>query len=380
VKNQLKPSNRYDPSRPSKTDLNIKSPTNLLQPSKFESAHPNEAPIDLSSYISPCPSSQALRSDCARQILRSLEKTGFCMIHGTGISPALCSSALDETSHFFRASEKVRKSARSNDRARRGYVPANEENFGSLLSEGRQPNDLVWKFRVGPEAPCKAGGDAGSPLLRPNSWPSADAWGKDQACSFRQAIGAYFVAMETVAGAVVNAITDAVIDLHPDLDRPLSTLRGASGSSILTCLGYKHGARHNRARPLVAPHTDVGVITLLHFDGDGGSCAVLQRAHGGTWVNVSLPKDLTADPVFVVNAADIFSDLTGGIVRSTLHRVMPVRPPAVKKGKERYCLAFFVGLNPDAELELPATGEKLTYEMWRRGRIKRAQDTLKSKN
>ena len=55
-----------------------------------------------------------------------------------------------------------------------------------------------------------------------------------------------------------------------------------SSTSILTLLGYRHCTRRKGENkgPLVAAHTDVGVITLLLFDGGRRTCAKLQRRCG----------------------------------------------------------------------------------------------------
>mmetsp|Transcript_24052 Transcript_24052/g.56876 ORF Transcript_24052/g.56876 Transcript_24052/m.56876 type:complete len:157 (+) Transcript_24052:11-481(+) len=80
-----------------------------------------------------------------------------------------------------------------------------------------------------------------------------------------------------------------------DLAFPLSALsRSHDGSentmtpittSILTLLGYRTCNRHKKTQnkrqihPLVAVHTDVGVITMLLFDGGSANdtCGILQR-------------------------------------------------------------------------------------------------------
>ena len=176
-------------------------------------------------------------------------------------------------------------------------------------------------------------------------------------------------------------------------------------STILTLLGYRRGTRHKkpqatkkssrkRMHPLVAAHTDVGVITMLLFD--AGDCAVLQRQQTkrtattttttkvasttttttdhdeSEWIDVQLPRMVPVDPIFVVNIADCLSDLCNGYLPSTLHRVVPrgVTP--------RNCLALFVGLDPKVELRLPGSNSGvLSYEEWRRRRIADAQSVLK---
>jgi len=137
-------------------------------------------------------------------------------------------------------------------------------------------------------------------------------------------------------------------------------------------------------RPLVSAHTDVGMITMLHFD--HGKCASLQRAahasntdpENNEWIDVNLPSILEDDPVFVVNVGDCLSELSGGSLRSTMHRVIPRPCPATSENDAaRTCLALFVGLEPSAPLVLPS-GEVLSYEKWRQQRIARAAAVLKN--
>jgi isopenicillin N synthase-like dioxygenase len=164
-------------------------------------------------------------------------------------------------------------------------------------------------------------------------------------------------------------------------------------------LGYQSGSRHKKGskgylNPLVAAHTDVGMITVLLFD--NGACAALQRSVAASgvecqsqrpeheeWMDVNLPStkylEEGNDPIFVVNVGDCLSELTGGYLRSTLHRVIP-RPFKSPQGNNgdlsRTSLALFVGLEPLAQLVLPS-GESVTYEDWRRQRIARALDVMK---
>jgi isopenicillin N synthase-like dioxygenase len=197
----------------------------------------------------------------------------------------------------------------------------------------------------------------------------------------------------------VKALCDGLIHSQPELVSSLAALEsieeeeGSSAhTSILTLLGYCKGTRHKntnkmankkkRMYPLVAAHTDVGVITMLLFD--GGDCAALERkddvsgsgihsdsADHVSWAKVLLPSTVSADPIFVVNIGDCLSDLTHGYLPSTLHRVVTDRGSV-----PRNCLALFVGLDPNQTLTLPG-GDTMTYEEWRKRRIAKAQSVLR---
>jgi isopenicillin N synthase-like dioxygenase len=161
----------------------------------------------------------------------------------------------------------------------------------------------------------------------------------------------------------------------------------AQKTSILTCLGYQAGSRHKKkhhkkkraVHPLVASHTDIGVITVLLYDG-GDCCASLQRldAHLNDkdvkFEDVLLPSVIPDDPIFVVNIADCLSMLTRQRLPSTIHRVVPM-----EGAQPRNCLALFVGLDPNQILKLD-DGSEISYQEWRKSRIKESQDILKQKN
>ena len=344
--------------------------------------------VDMTSYCQPSEGAgEDVRADCAAQLLQQLKEDGFALVRGTGISAATCSKALRATNAFLHeADENVRRSCLTKDRARRGYAPMGTENFASLIGE-KGNNDLVKKYRIGAvsdeaDASC---------LLRPNVWPSGEVWSEEAAHFFRDCIEQYFDEQCRVTKAVVRAICDGLIasDGRPELKESLTVLSGENNgeaqqdTSILTLLNYKRGKRHQKCKkpqPLVAPHTDVGVITCLLFD--KGDCAVLQRAETSAnahevgadrkWIDVKLPHKVPDDPIFVVNIGDCFSELCGGVIPSTIHRVMPRDDGKVA----RNCLALFHGLDPADIITLPS-GEQMTYEEWRKNRIARATEVLK---
>lgn len=327
---------------------------------------------------------------CGDTLLEQLKRDGFAFVRGTGLSQRLCQDALQYTRAFLSdADESVRRSCLTKDRARRGYSPMCTENFASLIGE-QGPNDLVRKFRMGPttktanndgnhEITRGDDGNTTSSLLQPNIWPSSESW--DDASTFQATLEAYYESARQTADCVVWAICDALARLkQPDLGAA-EVLRSNGNSdtsdspahtSILTLLGYKVGTRHKgkNKSPLVAAHTDVGVVTMLLFD-SSGCCAQLQRSDGmGGWVDVKLPSAVPDDPVFVVNIGDCMSELTNGILPSTLHRVVA----DTKQKDARHCLALFVGLDPQAQFSIK--DEAMSYEEWRKRRIARALAVL----
>lgn len=362
-----------------------------------------EAAIDMSPYFKQNNDSelQQHKKECFTKLKQTLQKDGFALVRGTNVSPTLCNNALRVAKAFLHeADESVRRCCLTKDRARRGYSPMCTENFASLIGE-KGPNDLVKKFRIGPDCCGDSEQKALSSLHQANAWPDHEVW--DQSAEFRSTIEEYYDQLRAAADSILRAICDGIIAENRSLQESMRVISessqedterksdpdetAANHTSILTLLGYQSGSRHKKGskgylNPLVAAHTDVGMITVLLFD--DGKCASLQRSASveqadQTWMDVGLPspKYLEGgnDPVFVVNVGDCLSELAGRNLRSTLHRVAPV--PSKPKCNERTCLALFVGLESSAQLVLP-DGESMSYEEWRRKRIARALDVIKN--
>jgi len=252
-----------------------------------------------------------------------------------------------------------------------------------------------------------------SSLLQENVWPSPSisaGWDTVDSDDFQSILESYYDKVCCAANKIVQAICDGLLLEYPDLGPSLEVLSSSSSSimtqaqdeennennnlincsgnsnarntstSILTLLGYRAGSRHKKAhqkkkreaRPLVAAHTDVGVITVLLYD--GGDCAMLQRQlhkSDNQFENVVLPSQVEDDPIFVVNIANCLSALTSKRLPSTVHRVMPQEGTV-----PRNCLALFVGLNGEEKLTID--GEVISYETWRKKRIEESQSVLRS--
>ena len=336
--------------------------------------------VDMSPYCRTEVDQSSHKKECANKLLSALKKDGFAIIRGTGMTSKVSHDALKVTHSFFNeANESVRRTCLAKDRARRGYSPMNSENFASLIGE-KGPNDLVRKFRIGPERKE----DNTSHLYHQNSWPNPKVWGEDQASLFKSSIEKYYSEICRISHSVLEAIRDGLLLIDPTREQYLQILSmsdiNKSHTSILTLLSYKKGARHQgkMKTPLVAPHTDVGVITVLRFD--SGDCATLQRYNNSSgkrldpdsWIDVNLDfeKESYEDPLFVINIGDFLSEVSGFILPSTLHRVQP------KKGlTSRNCLALFVGLNPEAQINMK--NQTITYEKWRRNKIECASKLSK---
>lgn len=92
----------------------------------------------------------------------------------------------------------------------------------------------------------------------------------------------------------------------------------------------------------IAPHNDVGLLTILNQDQTGG----LQVWFQGQWIDV-LPIQNT----FVVNIGDILQNWSSGLLKSTRHRVIN------KKAVDRYSMTFLPLFDKSCEVYIREKNE-----------------------
>lgn len=96
------------------------------------------------------------------------------------------------------------------------------------------------------------------------------------------------------------------------------------------------------------PHTDSGILTLLHQDATGGLEVLSPH---GRWIEAPyVPGSLVA------NIGDLMAKVSGGRFRATCHRVRS------SPGRERYSVPFFFEPGVDCAIQsVDETGETIAY-------------------
>jgi isopenicillin N synthase-like dioxygenase len=154
--------------------------------------------------------------------------------------------------------------------------------------------------------------------------------------------------LEALAARLMEAVA-----LSLDLDRSYFSGHVADGNSILRVLHYPPAPDAPDDAPRAGSHEDINLITLLVGSSADG-LEVLDR--DGEWIPVKAhARNLT------VNVGDMLQNLTGGVLRSTTHRV--VLPPGAGRHRSRYSLPFF--LHPMGPMPLdPIMGDSEAYPQW----------------
>lgn len=260
------------------------------------------------------------RGATAARIAAACRTHGFFYAADHGVDPALI-SRLDRLSRRFFAlplEQKLRWRMALGGRAWRGYFPA-----GGELTAG-QPD---WKegLYLGIELPDDDPRvRAGTPLHGRNLLPTGVGLE-----AFGETILAYIDAVTRLGQRLLEGIA-----LSLGLPADYFAARYTADPLVLfRIFNYPASTPVVDAPWGVGEHTDYGLLTVLHQDGTGG--LEVRTAHG--WIDVTpLPG------TFVVNLGDMLDRMTGGLYRSTPHRVR-----RNVSGSDR--LSFPLFLDPDFE-------------------------------
>ena len=258
----------------------------------------------------------------AEAIARACRDTGFFYVAGHGLDQAL-ERRLEALSRNFFAQDLDTKMEIRMDRggrAWRGYFP-----LGGELTSGKP--DVKEGIYFGAELPADHPlVRKGTPLHGPNLFPSGMP-------EFRETVLDYMTAMTALGHRVMAGVA-----LSLGLDRTYFADRYTGDPLILfRIFNYPGTAAAGDDEPKwgVGEHTDYGILTILKQDDTGG----LQVKSRGQWI--------PAPPVpgaFLCNIGDMLDRMTGGLYRSTPHRVRNVTR------RDRLSFPFFFDPNFFAEI------------------------------
>lgn len=196
-------------------------------------------------------------------------------------------------------------------------------------------------YEVGPPvSPIAPGWEKGKiNLAEPNVWPS-----EASALGFRKDTEQLYTELQDLSSRLLSLLA---IALGKELSYFDHYLRGS-----VSTLRYLHYPAIFESSPqqnlCCTPHTDSGILTLLHQDSTGG-LEVLNP--DGRWVDAPyVPGSL------VVNIGDLMARVSGGRFRATRHRVRS------SPGKERYSVPFFFEPGVDCTIQsVDADGAVIVY-------------------
>lgn len=289
--------------------------------------------IDLSDFNK----GESFRREAALAIRQACLQTGFFYISGHGIETPLQRRLEKLSADFFALplAEKMAIDMVHGGRAWRGYFPVGGELTSGVpdLKEG-----IYFGQELGADHPKVK---AGVPMHGGNLFPTLDG--------FRETVLDYMQAVTELGHRLMRLLSvslhlpESYFDQHFTRD-PLILFR------IFHYPPYEQATNKNMWG--VGEHTDYGLLTILKQD----SCGGLQVKSTAGWID--------APPIantFVCNIGDMLERMTGGLYKSTLHRVRNL------SGQERYSFPLFFDPGFDVKISpLPGISIKDTqsHQRW----------------
>lgn len=248
--------------------------------------------------------------DTAAAIGAACREHGFFYITGHGIDPALQHRLQAFSREFFALPEaqKMKIAMKYGGRAWRGYFPV-----GGELTSGRpdRKEGLYFGEELENDHPKVL---AGTPMHGRNLFPQVPV-------GFDAVVLDYMKAITGLGHRLMEAFSLAL-----GLDASFFRTHFTADPLTLFRIFHYPPQRSDENDWGVGEHTDYGLLTILKQDDAGG----LQVWSNGGWIDAP-----PVEGAFVVNIGDMLEKMTGGLFRSTPHRVRNV------SGKERYSFPFF---------------------------------------
>lgn len=290
--------------------------------------------------IAPLLSRAAGQNNVAEQIGLACRQAGFFYIVGHGVDQEL-QLRLEKCSRQFFSQDlkaKLDIDMARGGKAWRGYFPVGRE-----LTSGRPDlkEGIYFGKELSKDDPLVK---SGTPMHGPNLFPS-------NIPMLREAVLDYMNAMTTLGQVLMRGIA-----LSLGLSETYFADRYTSDPLILFRIfnypAYPRGDGEENWG--VGEHTDYGVLTILRQDDSGG----LQVKSRSGWIDAPpIPRS------FVCNIGDMLDRMTGGLYRSTPHRVKnPLR-------RDRLSFPFFFDPNFNVEvkpIEMRSAAEDDREERWDR--------------
>lgn len=268
--------------------------------------------IDVAPFVAGGP--QAV--EVVRQIELAARDTGFFLVTGHGVPPAVTARLYDLARAFFDRPQswKVGQGRGTGIDGGIAFSPIADEALAATLGI-KTPGDYKESLNFGLR-------------LKGDQWP-------DEPVGLEQAFQDYFAEMERLARHLRRAFC-AAIGLPADYFEPSFE----SHLSALRVINYPEQDETPLPGQMRAGvHTDYGFMTILRSEASPGGLQVQRRS--GEWLDAP-----NIEGAYVVNIGDAFMRWTNDEWVSTPHRV--ANPPGEAKGSaRRQSIPFF--LNPSAD-------------------------------
>ncbi|KAF2122980.1 2OG-Fe(II) oxygenase [Lophiotrema nucula] len=312
--------------------------------------------VDVSPLKQPHPSRRDVER-LSRQLYDVFATTGFAYLVGLPFSFDH-DEIFDVTKEFFAIplADKMRLAKHSfkhrNENTYRGYFPIQPHLASDNLKEG---------FEIGnpsidhPSSSSDTRNSLKINLSEPNIWPSKVAF------TAQARLEEMYVELQMFASKLLSLLAISLgkkADFFSSwLENSLSTLRLLHYPPVPR--GPRSVSEQTEVKLSCTPHTDSGILTLLHQDATGG-LEVLNAS--GDWIPAPyIPGSI------VVNIGDLMAKVSGGRFTATMHRVRapPPRPQQsgdLEQNFGRFSIPFFFEPGEDCVVTpIDGEGESVVY-------------------
>lgn len=247
----------------------------------------------------------------AHQISQACQQHGFFYVAGHGVDTVLQQELETKSHEFFSLpeEEKMKISMKLGGKAWRGFFPVGDE-----LTSGKP--DIKEGIYFGTELDDKHPKvKTGTPMHGANLFPERPEGFKNLVLDYMNQV--------TETGHLVMKGIALSLGLEADYFRDRYT---KDPLILFRIFHYPYRPDTNNELWGVGEHTDYGLLTILKQDNNGG----LQVKSKGQWIDAP-PIENT----FICNIGDMLDKMTGGLYRSTPHRVLNT------SGKNRLSFPLF---------------------------------------
>ncbi|KAI9733893.1 MAG: hypothetical protein M1834_002548 [Cirrosporium novae-zelandiae] len=292
--------------------------------------------IDVSPFLHPSDFTDDDRKVILGPMRQACLDHGFFLITGHGVSRELQDRVFKQSRRFFDLplEQKLELSEeKSWGKSHRGYQMIGgegaQEGKGADVKEN-DPENLLTKitfiqqgFQMGVEKKINDPHVQRKRILTgPNIWPSA------LEPTFSTTMKEYF---DTVCPISIEIMKILALTLDVDFETCFKPYCEDSLRAV-RLLHYPPMKESEKGQLGTGAHTDFGALTLLLTDEIGG----LQILDRGEWVDVVPNSDAYGFYCQIVNIGDMFTKMTSGLYKSSVHRVINTTD------KHRYSMPCFL--------------------------------------
>ncbi|MBS0655433.1 MAG: isopenicillin N synthase family oxygenase [Verrucomicrobia bacterium] len=245
-------------------------------------------------------------------LFEAMTTIGFFAVRNTGVERSVIDNAYRESKTFFKSDLDQKNLCFNKESAgQRGFVPGES-------AKGNQQKDFKEFYHIGPELSQEKRAEHGIPA---NIWPETQPAFKETMVQIYNELNRYAEPLLCAITAVLNKVCGT--NLHENF---LYDMLGEGENTLLRALNYP--ASELTETIGAYEHTDIDFLTILPYATAKG----LQVFINGEWFTVHVDEDC-----FVINIGDMLENLTNGLFKSALHRVL-----LEEAGQERFSMVHFV--------------------------------------